>query len=158
MGRNFLLIVIVIACVILGFDIIKTPSPSVEKSRGAVEDITSEDFSWGEVDEDVEQEVIQEKVSVSKPVLIYFYTTWCGSCRQFSPYWDKIVKEYGDKYTCLKINIDEPKYKKIAREFNINGIPQVYIYDKEKKKKTRLKVTTYMNPELDQYYDKYLKK
>ncbi len=154
MGRNFLLIVIVIACVILGFDIIKTPSPSVEKGREAI--VAADNFTSSESVNFSES--IQQEVPASKPVLIYFYTTWCGSCRQFSPYWDKIVKEYGDKYTCLKINIDEPKYKKIAREFNINGIPQVYIYDKEKKKKTRLKVTTYMNPELDKYYDKYLKK
>jgi thioredoxin-like negative regulator of GroEL len=90
--------------------------------------------------------------------LIYFYTTWCGGCKRFSPYWDVLVNKYSDKFTCIKIDVDDSKYKKLAREFNIRGIPQVYIYDRVRKKKISLRVSTYMNPEIDKYYEKYYQK
>ena len=56
------------------------------------------------------------------------------------------------------MNIDEQKYKKIAKEFNIRSIPQVYIYDRVSKRKVKLRASTYMNPQLDDYYKKYCEK
>lgn len=151
MGRNFLFVILCIGIVIFGIDAFKPievkEAAKITKQKVKIEKPVVQD-----------EEELDEVVSSQKPVLIYFYTTWCGGCKRFSPYWDVLVNKYSDKFTCIKINVDDAKYKKLAREFNIRGIPQVYIYDRVRKKKISLRVSTYMSPEIDKYYEKYYQK
>ena len=151
MGRNLLFIILCVGIIFFGFDafkpIEKRESDKISKQKVKIQKPLVE-----------YEEEPEEVVASDKPVLIYFYTSWCGGCKKFSPYWDKLVSEYSDKYTCLKMDVDEQKYKKIANEFNIRTIPQVYIYDRASKRKVKLRASTYMNPQLDEYYKKYYEK
>jgi thioredoxin 1 len=61
-----------------------------------------------------------------KPVLLDFWAEWCGPCKMIAPILDDIAKEYGDRVTIAKINIDEnpgtpPKY-------GIRGIPTLILF------------------------------
>jgi len=151
MGRNLLFIILCIAIVFVGIDVFKP----IDKKETV--GISKEKVKIQKPLVEYEEEP-EEVVASEKPILIYFYTTWCGGCKKFSPYWDKLTREYSDKFTCLKINIEEPKYKKLARGFNIRSIPQVYIYDRANNRKIKLRASTYMNPQLDEYYKKYYEK
>ena len=63
----------------------------------------------------------QETIAGDKPVMIYFWATWCGPCRILSPTVDEIAEEYADRITVAKCNVDDAE--DIAMQFRIMSIP-----------------------------------
>ncbi len=69
----------------------------------------------------------EEKVLGSEgPVLVDYWAEWCGPCKAMNPILSEVAKEYGDKLTVAKLNIEEnpatpPKY-------GIRGIPTLMIF------------------------------
>lgn len=55
------------------------------------------------------------------PVVIDFYTTWCGPCKRLAPIMEELAKEYCGKVTFYKIDIE--KEPEIAQKFGIHSIP-----------------------------------
>ena len=73
-------------------------------------------------DESFEQEVLQS----DKPVLIDYWSEWCGPCKMIAPVLDEVASEYSDKVRVAKLNIDDnpatpPKY-------GIRGIPTLMLF------------------------------
>ncbi|MBU1087568.1 MAG: thioredoxin family protein [Candidatus Omnitrophica bacterium] len=71
-------------------------------------------------DIDVAQEMAK---SENKPILIDFYTEWCGWCKRLDKdtYADPQVQERLNQFICVKI--DAEKNKDIAKQYKINGFP-----------------------------------
>lgn len=63
----------------------------------------------------------KEIKSSKKPVVIDVFATWCGPCQHMEPFYEELAKEYGDKYTFGKLNIDEAR--DVAVEFGIMSVP-----------------------------------
>lgn len=59
-------------------------------------------------------------------VMVDFWASWCGPCRQLSPVLDRVKTSWGENLTVVKVDIDsnEP----IARHFQVNAIPDVRIF------------------------------
>jgi thioredoxin 1 len=57
------------------------------------------------------------------PVVIDFYATWCGPCRQLAPTMDSLADQYAGKIKFVKINVDESP--KLAKQFQVEGIPML---------------------------------
>ena len=57
-------------------------------------------------------------------VFVDFWAAWCGPCLQLAPILEEISVEQG--ITIYKVDVDE--CPKIAAEFQITGIPMVYLY------------------------------
>ena len=70
------------------------------------------------------KDVIETSNSVL--VLVDFWATWCGPCKQLTPVLEKVVSSYGGKVRLVKINVDE--HPGIAGQLRIQSIPTVYAF------------------------------
>jgi len=58
-----------------------------------------------------------------QPVVIDFYTDWCGPCKMVAPVMEQLAKEYKGKIRIYKVNTDQQR--ELAGIFNITSIPAV---------------------------------
>lgn len=63
----------------------------------------------------------QTTIMSSKPMVIDFFATWCGPCKQLSPILDKIEQNHKGDVIFKRIDVDqEPE---LAQEFGVEAIP-----------------------------------
>jgi thioredoxin 1 len=73
-------------------------------------------------DSNFESEVLKSEL----PVLVDFWTSWCGPCKAISPIIDEIAKKYQGSLKVVKMNVDEnPRYPEI---YNVRGIPTLLFF------------------------------
>ncbi|CCH49784.1 TlpA family protein disulfide reductase [Pseudodesulfovibrio piezophilus] len=87
-----------------------------------------------------------------KPTLMFFWTTWCPSCKQEIPEMEALAKSHGDSVNVIAVSLDEkvealetffekrkidlPVYigdEELARQFGIEAIPTLVMFDKSGK-------------------------
>ncbi len=66
------------------------------------------------------------EASRSVPVLVDFWASWCGPCKQLTPILEKVVASYGGRVRLVKINTDE--HPAIAAQLRIKSLPTVYAF------------------------------
>lgn len=62
----------------------------------------------------------------SRILMVDYYADWCGPCRMLSPILEKIADENPGSVRICKVNVD--KFREIATQENVKGIPDVRIY------------------------------
>ncbi len=70
------------------------------------------------------RDVIQASQTV--PVLVDFWATWCGPCKQLTPILEKVVRAAKGKVRLVKIDID--KNPELAQQLRIQSVPTVYAF------------------------------
>ena len=68
-------------------------------------------------DADFEKEVLQ----VQKPVLVYFWASWCGPCKLMSPAINAAAAKYGDKLKVVKMEVDPNPVS--VKQYQVEGVP-----------------------------------
>ncbi|MFB6929847.1 thioredoxin [Streptomyces noursei] len=61
-----------------------------------------------------------------KPVLVDFWATWCGPCRQIAPSLEAIAAEHGDQIQIVKLNTDENPAT--TAKYGVMSIPTMNVY------------------------------
>lgn len=66
---------------------------------------------------------VSAKAGVRKPQMIEFYSLECQSCRAIAPMINKVEKQYGDRVTVVKLDIDDPNNERYVQSFGIGLVP-----------------------------------
>ncbi len=73
-------------------------------------------------DQNFDEEVLQSSV----PVLVDFWATWCGPCRQIAPTIESLADAFGADAKVGKLDIDNNQ--QVPMQFRITSIPTVMIF------------------------------
>ena len=74
-------------------------------------------------DEGQTEWIKQTTIMSSKPMVIDFFATWCGPCKQLAPILDEIEKKHKGEIIFKRIDVDQES--DLATEFGVEAIPML---------------------------------
>ena len=88
-----------------------------------IKNITSDFFNENvyNIKQELSKENSELKFLGTRPVLIDFYSTWCGPCKMLEPVLEELDKEYDDKIDIYKVNTETEM--ETAAAFGIMSVP-----------------------------------
>ena len=69
----------------------------------------------------------------NKPTFLEFYAEWCEVCKEMAPKISNLKKEYEKDIDFVFLNVDNQKWEYYIRKYDVNGIPQVNLFDRKGK-------------------------
>ncbi|KGF95252.1 thioredoxin-like protein TxlA [Prochlorococcus marinus str. MIT 9123] len=67
----------------------------------------------------------------NKPTFLEFYAEWCEVCKEMAPKVSTLREEYEKDINFVFLNVDNQKWENYIRKFEVNGIPQVNLFDRK---------------------------
>ena len=74
-------------------------------------------------DEGQTEWIKQTTIMSSKPMVIDFFATWCGPCKELAPILDELEQKHKGDVIFQRIDVD--KEPELAQEFNVEAIPML---------------------------------
>eukprot|EP01135_Chromosphaera_perkinsii_P005358 Nk52_evm39s343 gene=Nk52_evmTU39s343 len=71
-------------------------------------------------------EHMKKNLNDNEWVLVDFYATWCGPCKDIAPKLEELAAQYAGKLVVLKVDIDE--HEDITEEFQITAMPTFKLF------------------------------
>jgi len=66
-----------------------------------------------------------------KPTFLEFYAEWCEVCKEMAPKVSSLKKEYEKDINFVFLNVDNQRWDNYIRKFEVNGIPQINLFDRK---------------------------
>lgn len=73
-------------------------------------------------DDSFESMVLQAK----EPILVDFWATWCGPCRQIAPVLESAADDFKDKVKFMKMDVSDNQGT--PSKYNVRGIPTLMLF------------------------------
>jgi len=67
----------------------------------------------------------------NKPTFLEFYAEWCEVCKEMAPKVSALKEEYEKDINFVFLNVDNQKWNNYIQKFEVNGIPQVNLFDRK---------------------------
>lgn len=67
-----------------------------------------------------------EVINADTPVLVDFYTDWCGPCKMMTPILKDLKKEMGSEINIIKV--DAEKNADAAIKYQVRGVPTLILF------------------------------
>ena len=67
----------------------------------------------------------------NKPTFLEFYAEWCEVCKEMAPKVSALKDSYEKDVNFVFLNVDNQKWENYIRKFEVNGIPQVNLFDRK---------------------------
>jgi len=64
-----------------------------------------------------------------KPTYLEFYAEWCEICKEMASEVIQLKEDFDSEINFVFLNVDNPKWDKFIKQFKVNGIPQINIFD-----------------------------
>ena len=95
---------------------------------------------------------IQPVAEPSLPVVIDFYATWCGPCKQLAPILEKMEEKYHENIIFKRVDIDqEPE---LVEKYGIASIPTL-VFENGYGKEMGRQVGLISEAELDKFLEEF---
>lgn len=75
-----------------------------------------------------DNQTFSEIIKGDTPVLVDFYTDWCGPCKMMIPILKKLKNRMGDQINIIKI--DAEKNPAAAIRYQVRGVPTLILFQK----------------------------
>jgi thioredoxin 1 len=65
-------------------------------------------------------------ISSAKPVVVDFYTSWCGPCKDMVPVLQMVKDKMKNNVRIVKVDVDKNPF--IATRYNVRTVPTITIF------------------------------
>ena len=68
----------------------------------------------------------EEVIKAQGPVMVDFWTTWCGPCRMLAPVVEELAAEYAGKVKVCKLDTDQ--VPDTSAKYRISSVPTILFF------------------------------
>ena len=79
----------------------------------------------------------QTALTNGRPTLIEFYADWCQVCREMAPSMLALERRSRERLDVVLVNVDNPRWQDLVDRYDVNGIPQLNLFNAEGEPKGR---------------------
>ena len=79
----------------------------------------------------------QTALTNGRPTLIEFYADWCQVCREMAPSMLNLEQRSRETLDVVLVNVDNPRWQDLVDRYDVNGIPQLNLFNAEGEPKGR---------------------